>query len=706
MKVIRDQKRLLVVYFAFYYAVLLFFFLDQRLLFQYQPIFFNYNRDLSELALIATGLPKWMIHHPFSFGLADGLAFLLPVPLIITVRRRIPGSWLPGLVFILFWALYLLLADIFWQVHHEPFILYLLIPVAFCIRREDHFYRWLAGCRYYFCYLFFSAAAWKIARGALFNTEEMSRILLVHHGELLTAGCDTLRCRFYSFLIDHPGLSWWIYAAGVTLEASFVAGFFTRRYDRLLLGLAAAFVAADLLIMHIPYWTVLMGGVTLLLGRQRGRPADDAQRGSSFSTRNTPGPLRRIVLYETTHHENLPALLDSSEADFDAVTLFLKRISYDNLSGHNDLSARWPKTRFIIQPDDCPNRRFILRMFSFLRKHRYSHLHLATLDNNLLLFALLLCSDPDLQVSLTVHEVNEYFARSFRGLRDWTETVAKLILHQRILHYTCFLPAMVERVQKKLPSAVVVFIPSRFYRGSGPAGNTASRPPATAPDKPRPEAAEPAVLSMPVSEPHLNPSVPAPPFTIVIPGSIEANRRDYDGVIDFFCRHLPFSKPVRLVILGNAASPYAQMVISRLRPLTGVSFQLLSFDGYVAEQEYEAQITAADLLWSPLNVHKTSSRNSPETYGQTTASGLTADLLLSPVPALVPSDFTIPVPFRPAMLTYHSPDDIKQYLEKMLQDDAYRSALRNEIAQALLYFNRKNFDEAFRRLMDLPAKSD
>ena len=46
----RDRNRILVVYFLFYYALLIGFFIDGRLLSQYHPIFFNFNRDLTELA--------------------------------------------------------------------------------------------------------------------------------------------------------------------------------------------------------------------------------------------------------------------------------------------------------------------------------------------------------------------------------------------------------------------------------------------------------------------------------------------------------------------------------------------------------------------------------------------------------------------------------------------------------------------------------
>ncbi len=651
MNYTHDKRTLLFVYFAFYYAVFLFFFIDHRLLSQYQPVFFNYNRDLTELALIATGIPKWMIAHPRSFVLADGLALSAPVVLLGYVIRKGRFSLLPGIFFSFCLGLYLLLANIFWQVHYEPFILYVLLSFAFWTNREQRFYTVLAGCRYYFLYIFTSAAVWKIMRGAVFNGEEMSRILLLHHSDLLSGPCDSLSCRAYFYLIGHPVLSWWLYAAGVLLEMSFVIGFFTRRWDRVLLGLAVLFVAADLLVMRIPYWTVLMGGVTLWIG-SRSRPARSG-----------------IVIYETTHHENLPALLDLSEAHFNRVAIFLRALSYENLSGQDSPAERWPGTEFIVQEKDCPNRVFIRRMFSFLKKEGFSHLHLSTLDNNLLFFAFKLWSNGDVHVSLTVHEVNEYLARSFSSLRDVTESLAKLFLHGRIRHHTMFLPAMAERFQQRMPGTVAVFIPSRFYKAPAPGLAEASGSPKA--DR---------------------------PFRVVIPGSVDANRRAYEDVVSFFTAWAEPHRPVDLVILGDSHSSYGAGIVAQLQRLESSFFKLIHYKGYIPQPVYEQEIKSADLLWSPLKVNKISSRNSPETYGQTTASGLTADLLLNHTPALAPAGFELPGPFQPALLTYSSPAELKSIFSRLLEDPNYVFGLSRQIHTAFSYFVKENFSANFRLL--------
>jgi glycosyltransferase involved in cell wall biosynthesis len=664
MQYTRDKKLLLTVYFCFYFAVFLFLGIGHRTLLQVHPVFFHYNRDLAELMLIGSGLPRFMIAHPVCFAFADTLGFMLPIPLLGYAFRKDRFSPLLGWIFCAYVTLYLLLADIFWQIHHGPFILYVLLSFAFLTNREDRFYFILRGCRYYFLYIFVSAAIWKTVRGAAFEGQEMSNILLHQHIDLLSGDCQTGLCRFYAWLIGHPGISQGLYIGAVFMESVFVVGFFTRRFDRLLLGLAILFVAADLLVMRIPYWTLLLGGITLWMDNGRRR--------------------RGIVIYETTHHENLPALLDLSEARFSRVVVFLRESSYRNVCGKGEPAERWPATEFIVQPEGCANRVFIRRLFVFLDNHRYTHLHLSTLDNNMLLFAVRLCMAGNVRVSLTLHEVNAWFDYPWRSLRDWTENLAKLILHRRISHYSFFLPAMAEALRQRMPQATAVFIPSRFY----------------------------SVVATPKAS-------PLRPFTIVIPGSVDDNRRDYAFVARFFRSWLPGKaaanasgdtargtsgsasgpRAIRLVILGDSDSPYGADIVAQLRALESTRFSVLAFSGgYIPESTYEQELATADLLWSPLKLHKLGSRNNPEVYGRTTASGLTADLLLNNIPALVPEGLLLPDVFRAALLPYRSADEAGRLLDRLLDDHEWLEELRIQIAASFLFFSKEHFYTAFSRL--------
>jgi len=265
MNYTRYRMKVLSAFFAFYFYTVGVFFFNHLLLSQVRPIFFTYNRDLSELLVIGTGLPKLMMAHPGMFLMADLLLVILPVFLLLFYIWKGKFSFLLGLSFALFLALYLLLLNIFTQAHQEPTLIYFLLSLAFISNRERPFYRVINFCRFYFLYIFFSAAFWKIARGAVFNPEEMSNILLSQHADVLASGCSSFSCRTYLYLIAHPVLSYLLYLAGVLLEASFAVGFFTRKFDKVLFFIAVLFFALDLWVMRISYWPIMVGGMLLLL---------------------------------------------------------------------------------------------------------------------------------------------------------------------------------------------------------------------------------------------------------------------------------------------------------------------------------------------------------------------------------------------------------------------------------------------------------
>jgi glycosyltransferase involved in cell wall biosynthesis len=273
-------------------------------------------------------------------------------------------------------------------------------------------------------------------------------------------------------------------------------------------------------------------------------------------------------------------------------------------------------------------------------------------------------------VSLTVHEVNEYFTYPAGTLRDVTESLAKRLLHRRIQHYSFFLPAMAARFRERMPDAVAVFLPSRFYSASPPEEKAGE------------------------------------PFSIVVPGSVDPNRRDYAVIADVFRTWPATAPPVRLVLLGDGDTPDGRDVVARLRELESHRFQLRYYKGYVPESIYEAGIGQAGVLWSPLRVGKKGSRNTPETYGQTTASGLTADLLLSPAPALVPADLLLPESFRTALLPYASAEEAQALLLRLSGDGAFRRRLRREIHLAFTYFVKENFRTAFASLTALDQEGE
>ena len=142
----------------------------------------------------------------------------------------------------------------------EGYVGWMMLPIVLAFKKEASFYYALQSMRYFFLLIFFSAAIWKIRAAGIFNGEQMSAILMNQHAAYLVDQPNAWFSNFIKYLIDHQQLSYTIYLLATLSEFIFVVGFFTKRFDRLLIIVFLAFLLFDYFLMHINYfsWTAFL----------------------------------------------------------------------------------------------------------------------------------------------------------------------------------------------------------------------------------------------------------------------------------------------------------------------------------------------------------------------------------------------------------------------------------------------------------------
>lgn len=136
--------------------------------------------------------------------------------------------------------------------HYEHLLVAALFMSFILIVRQQRLFILLwANLRYYVLFVMVSAWAWKAWRGSLWLEHQMSEILKLQHMELLINYPDAWYSQIISYLIAHPEWSCWLWYAGWLLEASFVIGFFTRRFDRILGICFLGFFLMDYVLMQL-----------------------------------------------------------------------------------------------------------------------------------------------------------------------------------------------------------------------------------------------------------------------------------------------------------------------------------------------------------------------------------------------------------------------------------------------------------------------
>lgn len=221
------------------------------------PVLFQQTEVFYKL-FHASGITQYIVGHYIIAAAFDVCLFFSAFFFIITRERIL------AVVFWLLTLIYFLSFNIITGHHYHGLVGVLVITIPFFSKSEKRFdFLWQA-VRYYLLYVFASAALWKILRGSAFNVEQLSSILKAQQLDLLLQNPDSLRAAISSYLIAHPTTAHYVLLINVALQLFFITGFFTKRFDSILLLLSIIFVVANYFVMSIVSTELLILSLALL----------------------------------------------------------------------------------------------------------------------------------------------------------------------------------------------------------------------------------------------------------------------------------------------------------------------------------------------------------------------------------------------------------------------------------------------------------
>lgn len=255
-------------YCLIFYALMIYKWLNGFFLYQLQPSFFYTRQDLVTWIFMQTGLHQWLLNNPTGWFLFDIIFYSLPLLIVFTSKIKKYEAAVSIIMLIINWC-YVQCYTLYPSNSIEGHLAWLLFPLIFIAKEGKAFALLYEGLRYFFLYFLVSAGIWKFAQGGLFHSDEMSGILLYQHNQLLTNSPGYWQTSFIRYLVQHQILAYLLYLSATLLELSFVIGFFTKKYDRLLLSLFLLFLVADYLVMRIPYFEISALAMPLFLKAER-----------------------------------------------------------------------------------------------------------------------------------------------------------------------------------------------------------------------------------------------------------------------------------------------------------------------------------------------------------------------------------------------------------------------------------------------------
>lgn len=255
------RKRFAIFYFICFGIYYAWYYFHGLMLHQLSPVFFHNKLDLTSNIIQLTDLFNIVIRHPWLQIILDWLFLLFPLLMCLCVVAGYRLQYLLTKLTAVFNLVYAVLLSAMSPLSIEGYVGWMVLPPVLAFRNHISFYYALQTVRYFFLLIFFSSAIWKLRAGGIFNGEQMSAILVNQHATYLVDQPNAWFSNFIKYLIGHKQVSYIVYLLATFCEFIFIVGFFTKRFDRLLIIVFLAFVAFDYFLMGINYfsWIAFLG---------------------------------------------------------------------------------------------------------------------------------------------------------------------------------------------------------------------------------------------------------------------------------------------------------------------------------------------------------------------------------------------------------------------------------------------------------------
>lgn len=351
-----------------------------------------------------------------------------------------------------------------------------------------------------------------------------------------------------------------------------------------------------------------------------------------------------VGIFETEHFEGSYPVIRLFDNGKNKLTIFTNRESYRQflyLFGEDMRRYEW-----VVQEENESKYRFILRMYKEVKRRRMELLYLNTISHNFIVFAWMIRLLGNTRVVVTLHAVNNYFRfKAAPSLRRWVRHTGKRALIKVTKEFNVVSSTMVGYLTAQLPPQKKVHnLPGAVFE-----------------------------------EQHLHHTAPAihDRIQLVVPGSIDARRRDYAVVLELLeqGRHLP----LHIVLLGPFIHPYGDAIREKCIRYAATHDNLVFYDNKVVDQpEFDRVMNDAHIVFTPSVIDTVMVDDISETYGQSICSGNVFDIIKHAKPFITPQALTIPGNLASSAIVYNNVTDIIQALESLQREPGRYQALLQE----------------------------
>ena len=274
---------------------------------------------------------------------------------------------------------------------------------------------------------------------------------------------------------------------------------------------------------------------------------------------------------------------------------------------------------------------FFYSLYTNLKKEKADILYVNTISDNHWLYAFVLSLLHIKRLVLTVHDINCLFeSRPSWNIRKAIIHKGKKRLVKEIDEFNVVSDTMIPYLQSKIKNKKIHSIPGAVF------------------------------------EHRICPQNIGTSLKIIVPGSLDKKRRDYDQVFELVSSAEKKKLPLHITLLGGFSDDYGKYVIQKAEQVQLKHCKIYFYRTTIVDQEeFDQKMDAAHFIFIPSVVNTKICGDIPEIYGLTKSSGNIFDVIKHAKPFIAPKELTIPANLQTSCFKYENISDISDLLIKV-----------------------------------------
>ena len=206
-------------------------------------------------------------------------------------------------------------------------------------------------------------------------------------------------------------------------------------------------------------------------------------------------------------------------------------------------------------------------------------------------------------------------------------------------------------------------------------------------------------LDFALFEEYIPPKPPGHPLSIVVPGIVSDKSRDYFLLLRAFEQiRTTGSGKLQITLLGGLKGGYGDKVRMEFQKMAGERLELITFDRYIQQEEFDQTLRNADFLLLPIK-RKMKYSIYGELNGYTCVSGNMNDILRFGIPAILPSSYPVDVRLKPLVSAYSDERELVNTLQDWIHNKIYVQK-RLQGQTCCLPFSAESLAQKFKAIID------